>query len=163
MPPLTRAARVWFVVLAALFLPRVAAAQMDLPIPPLHHGLYFTNGTSQCAWITITYSDDKNRVQPFLQAKGGISDQRSVTGPLWVAGHRKYKFVVRDAYRLKVRAEVQKADCPAYHGKWDTGSIAGGNVYDTVGEVPERVSRNKTGVLLKQGNGNYYLEFDTSK
>lgn len=163
MTPLTRTAGTLLVAACAMAMPRRAAAQLDLPIPPGHHGIYVTNATMQCAWITITYSNDKNKMQAFEQYKGGLAGDRRITGPLWVAAHKSYKFVVLEAYRMKVRAEVQKLDCAAYHGKWDTGSIAGGNVYDTVGEIPGITKRNKTGVTLKYGNQNYYLEFDTSK
>lgn len=158
MTTLTRAATA--LLLAASALTTVHSAHATTP--RRMHTIYFHNTTAQCAWVTITQMNDQSGISNYWsQAK--TLGEREASGPLWVAASKVYRFEVMDANRMKVRAEVQAQDCPAHNGKWDTGSIAGGNVYDTTGEIPGVTSRSMTVVTLKKGNGNYFLEFKATK
>jgi len=158
MTTLSRTARALAVAAIAL----AAAHDAGAGTPRRMHTIYFSNTTSQCAWVTITYMDDQSGISNYWAQSKSLGE-REKSGPLWVAGNKVYKFEVYDANRMKVRAEVQANDCPAHNGKWDTGSIAGGNVYDTTGEIPGVTSRSMTVVTLKKGNGNYFLEFKATK
>jgi len=86
----------------------------------------------------------------------GAGDERKKTGPLWIAGKTDYTFQLVGAEYI--RAEVQKDDCKGKTGQWDTGSIAGGNVYDTNMDMSDkRNTRGQYHMSLQKGNGNYYF------
>ena len=161
MTTLTRTARALAIAaFSAIALATVHSAHATTP--RRMHTIYFSNTTSQCAWVTITYMNDQSGISNYWAQSKSLG-AREGSGPLWVAGTKVYKFEVDAANRMKVRAEVQAKDCPAHNGKWDTGSMAGGNVYDTVGEIPGVSSHSMTVVTLKKGNGNYFPEFKATK
>jgi hypothetical protein len=113
-----------------------------------------SNNTDRCAWITFTSRAAKDDGS---QIKGG-GEERKKTGPLWIAGKSDYTFHL--STQSKIRAEVQLKDCKGRTGDWDTGNIAGGNVYDTDMTVEDKV--NKSGqyhLSLQKGNGKYYFSW----
>ena len=120
------------------------------------------NETSSCAWITITAPPGGKAIFGDLSAFAQIKadgKERSKTGPLWVkGGGNEYVFTVPMRAGYRVRAEVQKENCGAYNGKWDTGSIAGGNIFDTSITIDDTNVRAGAYLSLKKGNGNYYFQ-----
>ena len=120
------------------------------------------NETSSCAWITITAPPGGKAIFGNLSAYTQLKaegKERSKTGPLWVSGGaEEYVFTVPMRAGYRVRAEVQQQNCAAHNGKWDTGSIAGGNIFDTSITIDDPNERASAFLSLKKGNGNYYFQ-----